>query len=52
MKKYTAIVTIETIDDNELKVHQEIERIFEETEFRVTNSIVFENKPFSKIKYE
>ena len=52
MEKYTAIVILKTVDDDELKVHQEIENIFEETEFRVTNSIVFENKAFSEIKYE
>ena len=51
MKKYIAMVILETVDDDELVVHQELERIFEKTEFRVTDSIVCENKPFSKIRH-
>lgn len=51
MKKYTTIVILETVDDDELEVHQEIERIFDKTEFRVTDSIVCENKAFSKIRH-
>ena len=51
MEKYIVMVILETVGDDELEVHQEIERIFEETEFRVTDSIVCENKAFSKIRY-
>lgn len=51
MKKYIAMVILETVADDELEVHQEIGRIFEKTEFRVTDSIVCENKAFSKIRY-
>lgn len=44
-KDFIGIIIIEAYADDELEIHQEIEELFEKTEFRVTESIVCEKTP-------